>query len=410
LEEISNIEKLRDKLSLNQLQLNRLLELTFAINNNMKIDDLFKMYNSFLSWELKVKSMLFYFIDNEQWTCASSIGNITESDKVFFSTKFQFYKNSSQVKDNKDFAKHFDFIIPVFHKEHAIAYALIGGLENNEDEYSKIQFINTITNIIAVAIENKRLFKQQIEQKTLDREMVLARDMQLQLVPDSLPMNKSIDVNSIYHPHFAVGGDYFDCIALDIDRFLFVVADISGKGLSAALLMSNLQANIHAAVNIDSNIDLEILVHRLNKAILKVTKGEKYLTLFIAEYNTKSKLLKYINAGHIPPILFKNNQIYNLDKGTTIIGMFDILNNVEIETILLPENSLLLMFTDGITDIKNEQGIFYGQEYIEDFVLKNGHLDPQLLNEELMKVVEKFKGSENDYPDDITVLTCRFKG
>jgi phosphoserine phosphatase RsbU/P len=406
-EETFTIDQLQRKLSLNQLQLNRLLEITHAINNNMKIDGLFKMYNSFLSWELGVKNMALYIIEENKWGCSTKFGDFSDEETNEFSAHFAKYKKTEYVKEDKLLATYFEVIIPVYHKEEPIAYSLIGGIQKEEESFNKIQYITTITNIIAVAIENKRLFKRQVEQQTMNREMQLARDMQLQLIPEKLPVADSFQLSSIYLPNMAVGGDYFDCIAIDDSKMLFVIADISGKGLSAALLMSNLQANLHALVN-KQDTNLEQLVIKLNVAIKKITKGEKYLTLFVSIFDTTDNSLTYINAGHIPPILAYENDFSYLEKGTTIIGIFEDLDKIETTRLIIKKPSLLVLFTDGITDIKNETGKYFNQENIFEFVKTNNHLHPQRFNEELMATVNRFKGEENEFPDDITVLTCRF--
>jgi len=116
-------------------------------------------------------------------------------------------------------------VIPVKHKEQDIAFLFIGGLEEDDEMYNKVQFITTITNIIAVAIENKRLFKRQLEQSRMKREMELASEMQLQLVPSKLPSDECYELASIYKPQLGVGGDYFDYIELNEREFAFCVAD-----------------------------------------------------------------------------------------------------------------------------------------------------------------------------------------
>ena len=130
----------------------------------------------------------------------------------------------------------------MYHKKNPIAFALVGGVRADSDEYTRIQFITTFTNIIAVAIENKRLFKKQIEQERYARDMELASSVQKMLIPDHLPKSKFFEMATVYKPHFTVGGDYFDFIQYDERRLTFCIADISGKGVSAAILMANFQA------------------------------------------------------------------------------------------------------------------------------------------------------------------------
>ena len=176
-------------------------------------------------------------------------------------------------------------------KKMPLAYALIGGIKQKVDIYNKIQFITTITNIVAVAIENKRLFKRQLEQERFDRDIKLAREVQQMLIPEELPSTEAYELGSIYKPHSNVGGDYIDYIRFDEDRFVFCIADISGKGVAAAILMANFQAIIQSLIF--QYKDLETFIFALNETVFKrITKSDKYITFFIT-----------INYG----IIFTNN-------------------------------------------------------------------------------------------------------
>jgi sigma-B regulation protein RsbU (phosphoserine phosphatase) len=401
------MEDLERQLFLKQLQINRLLDITQAINNNVKAEGLFDMYKSFLSWELGVKRLaLFIPNDDAGWRVAISEGverkNLEyENIGLFLAT----FGNTLTKLDNikHPLAKQFDMLIPVFHKEKAVAYAFIGGYD--ESDFSKVQLITTITNITAVAIENKRLFKQQIAQERFKHEMSLASDMQQSLVPDKLPQNGMFEVSAIYKPHFGVGGDYFDCIKMRDDRYILIVADVAGKGLSAALLMANFQANLKALMFRAKTP--EEFIRQLNKAMWRVTKSEKFITMCVVEIDTSLKRLRYINAGHIPPVLRIGNETHLLKKGCTIIGFFESLPSLEIGEIYIHDEAMLVIFTDGITDTRNPFGFDYNEDILADFVSQNKGLGARQFNEKLMNVINDFKG-EADFPDDITVLTCRF--
>ena len=206
------LEKLEKELSLKQLQIKSLLTITQAINDNISAEGLFNMYKSFLSWEMAVHKMALYILKGESWICASQI-NFDHEAYPDMAEALQMYRRLYTVKEHDDPPiSEFDIIIPVYHKDTSIAYALIGGIREQEDLYNKIQFITTITNIIAVAIENKRLFNETIAKEKLKREMELATGVQHLLIPDTLPKTEKYELDSIYMPHFNVGGDYFDFI------------------------------------------------------------------------------------------------------------------------------------------------------------------------------------------------------
>lgn len=401
---LTRIEQLEKNLHLKQLQINRLLNITQAINNNVKADGLFSMYNEFLSWEMGIKKMALYVNRVGRWTCTSSIGISKELLEMDISDKLPQYKSLKSLDEtDHPLISEFDVVIPVLHKESPIAFAFIGGFNKDDDVYNKVQFITTITNIIAVAIENKRLFKRQIEQERLKHEMELASDMQHMLVPSRLPKGDCYEMASIYKPHLQVGGDYFDCFETE-NLISFCVADISGKGLAAALLMSNFQASLWALIHkCDGLADF---VRQLNESVLRITKSEKYLTFFVGEFDTRLRRLRYVNAGHIPPVLVKEGEVQLLDKGCTILGFFDELPSVEVGEVLIPDEAMVLTFTDGLTDIRNEGGDFFSEQLLQDFVKSHYKLSASEFNAKLMEFIDSFRGKQN-YTDDLTVLTCK---
>ncbi len=404
--DLSIKKQLEREVNLKQLQINCLLTITQAINDNVSAEDLYKMYNSFLSWEMGVKKMALYINEEDKWICTSSIGISEELEKIDISNRLHKYNRLKKLEDDKDslLFQEFDLIIPVLHKDVPITYAFIGGFDEEEDMYNKVRFITTITNIVAVAIENKRLFRRQVEQEKLKHEMGLASDMQQTMVPATLPKNADYELSSIYKPHLGVGGDYFDCIELGEGKFTFCVADISGKGLAAALLMANFQACFHTLITKKS--DMDVFVMDLNEALFRITKGDRFLTFFVAEYDRKTNELTYVNSGHNPPVMAMGNKIYNLDKGSTILGSFEQLPTVEVGKIILDENAILLSFTDGLTDIQNDKSEYLQESLLYEFTLKHYELSTEEFNKQLEKYIVDFKG-EGDYPDDLTVLTCK---
>ncbi|MDX1478224.1 MAG: SpoIIE family protein phosphatase [Saprospiraceae bacterium] len=400
------IKKERE-LNLKQLQIKSLLAITQAINDNVSADGLYNMYRSFMSWEMGVQKMALFIKEADTWRCVVEQNTEVPFDDAQMESLLQQYTRLHTIKkkDPKPL-KAFDIIIPVYHKKTPIAYALVGGIKEQEDIYNKIEFITTITNIIAVALENKRLFKQQVEQEALKREMDLASKVQRMLIPDELPNGEGFELDAIYQPHNNIGGDYFDIIRYDKKRLAFCIADISGKGIAAALLMANFQANLQSLIY--QYRDLATCVIALNQAVYRITRGDKYITLFIAELNLREKKLSYINAGHFPPFLKMNGKLVRLDIGCTVIGAFDHLPELEMGEIELEGDGLILTFTDGLTDLQNEAGEYFEDEHIEQVIAQNGYDSARAFNHRLLQTLDTFRGNRA-FPDDIAVLTCRFE-
>lgn len=404
-------ERLEHKLSLQQLQINRLLEITQAINNNFSKADLFKLYQDTLSWEMRIQTFALYTQISDEWECVASAGLGDTLLEMDITDHFSTFTRSTKVHEpDHPLLREFEFVIPVHHKKYPIAFAFLGEdlfTGERDDIYETIRFISAITNVIAVAIENKRLFKRQLEQERLNRELELAVQVQNMLIPNNtrLPKNNEYEFSGIYQPHKGVGGDYYDFLEVGDREISFCIADISGKGIAAALLMSNFQANLQSLVH-RKYLSVRKFTNRLNTLVYKATGGEKFITFFIARYHLKKKRLRYLNAGHNPPLMYSNGKIHRLDQGCTILGAFSKIPNVEFGEIYLDDDALFLLYTDGLTDLQNEQGDYFDEAHLERFLLEYNHLDVETLNSTLMDVIHKFKG-ENDFPDDISVLTGR---
>jgi sigma-B regulation protein RsbU (phosphoserine phosphatase) len=402
---LSRIEKLEREVSLKQLQVNSLLAITQAINDNVSADGLFSMYNTFLRWEIGIRKMALFFREGSVWHCATSLGVKQELLQGNLNGELERYRNKQGLEGNEHpLIGEFDLIIPVLHKDVPIAYSLLGGFSDEDDVYNKVQFVTTITNVIAVAIENKRMFKNQLQQEIVNREVELAAEIQRTLVPRRLPAGKNYQLSSIYRPHFAVGGDYYDVVEFADNKLAFCIADITGKGVAAALLMANFQANFRALVTRQPS--LEELVREMNAAVFNVTEGDRFITLFIAKYDVNTHTLHYINAGHTPPILLSNGEAIFLKNGTTVLGFMPELPFLEIGGVCLTEEALLFTYTDGLTDIRNDAGEDFHDELLLDFLREHADLSAKDLNTKLLDHIDAFRQKQS-FPDDITVLTCR---
>jgi sigma-B regulation protein RsbU (phosphoserine phosphatase) len=234
--------------------------------------------------------------------------------------------------------------------------------------------------------------------------MELAGEMQKMLIPNTLPHKDCYELASIYKPHLGVGGDYFDFIEFENGKIVFCVGDISGKGIAAALLMANFQANFHTLIN--KRTSLDEFIRDLNTSVNLITQGERFITFFIAEYDINSRTLSYVNAGHNPPVLVNKDVVYPLDKGCTILGSFEELPTVEVGSLEIDGEAVVLSFTDGLTDLKDDNGDYFSEQMLYDFTAKHYRSTAKEFNAKLMEHIEVFKGDQA-YPDDFTVLTCK---
>ncbi len=402
----TSVESLEKNLSFKQLQINRLLEITQAINSNVKTPDLYRIYRDTLSLVMGVQRLMLVVRDDTAWTCATSLGMDSEPAVLGIESHLATFTKTQGISlPAHPLLSKFDFVVPVLHKQSPLAYVLIGGGVEDGDRYERIQFITTITNIITVAIENKRLFKRQLEREKLHQELEVASKVQKMLIPEKLPADGPLQLSGIYRPHHGVGGDYYDFIPLEDGRLFFCIADVSGKGIGAALLMSNVQASLHALLT--QSLSFEQLVERLNKSVLRITGGDRFITMFLAMFDREKKSLAYVNAGHVPPIFRQGGETVRLGQGCPILGAFDRLPFLDIGTLTVGEGAFLVAFTDGLTDLLDEKDEFYGENRLLDLVRTHGDRPVAEFNARLEADLNEFR-QERAYTDDISILTCRF--
>lgn len=403
-EKVAHLERL---LTVKQLQINSLLEVSQAINNNFSTSALFRIYEFILRAQMGIQRLL-VFIKNDKWDCVCNSGISDLYLEINVDVDLSLFRNIATINASRnEKLKEFDVIIPVHHKDIPLAYVLIGDLktDDNDSLEEKLKFIQTITNIVIVAVENKKLFNSQIQQEVMRKELEFAAKMQSMLIPSDLPNNDVVEMASVYLPHHDIGGDYYDCLEISETELLFCIGDISGKGIAAALLMANFQANLRGEVSKLDN--LGEFVQYLNVKVNQITKGEKFITLFIGVYNSETRMLRYVNAGHNPPLLLKNDEVIELDKGCTLLGMFEELPVLRIGKEKIPEGAVLINYTDGLIDFESGAGEYFSQERLESFLINNGNLQMEDFNRKLLKYVSDFKG-EGLFIDDITILSCRF--
>ncbi len=399
---------LKKQIEKKELELNALLEITQAINSNVPEDSLYKIFNFTLRSNLNIKKLALFVYD-EIWSCKVSFGSTKNYYKVRLDERVKMVKNIHRMEefDNCDF-EEFDLVIPIAHKDETLALIFVGGLDfhhGSHDDGENIKFIQALSNIIIVAIENKKLARKQLEQEAFRKELEIASDVQQFLFPDKLPNTERLKLEASYLPHDRVGGDYYDYIPINKNQFLICVADVSGKGIPAALMMSNFQASLHTLLRQTPN--LKEIVEALNYQVLDSTKGEKFITFFGAVYDLSLKSMVYINSGHNPPILWdRKNGLRLLEDGSTVLGAMHPLPFINEGFIPDLDEFLLFCYTDGLTETINEEGKEFGVDYLTDYFKNNHYKDLKTIHQDLIVALDGFKG-RNSYRDDITLLSCR---
>ena len=402
-----------NRLKLSKFKLDTLLDFTQAINKNLPADALLKKVENVLRKDLNIGKIGIFMHSKDSWDLILESGCTKQScssisvEDILLPIKEIDFVSSTQENSLKDF----DIIIPVYNNNAPLAFVLIGDIDEEETGISPVikhlHFIQTLSNIVIVAIENIRLFEESLQQEALRKELELASKMQSLLIPDNeaLPRNKHLFVTGFYNPHYDVGGDYYDCIQLNRDEFAFCIADVSGKGMSAALLMANFQATLRALVT--PGMKLETLVRKLNKSVVQNASGEKFITLFLAKYNSRTRLLEYINAAHNPPVFYetRSSKITKFESSCVGVGMLDEIPAIQVGSISLMEESKIICYTDGLSELKNKKGRELGTRAIEKYIKAPVRVDENI--QELIKK-ENINDSNINLFDDISILGVHF--
>lgn len=358
---MDEIRSSKDRLKISKFKLDALLDITLSINANLSTEDLLSKYESILRNNLGIGKILI-FKHGYRWECILNAGFPKRLEKsIIVETMLLGFREIAIVTPELGF-EGVDIIIPILNNLVPLAYIFIGDIDEEGEGMSPVlkhlNFIQTFSSIIIVAIENIRLFNESLRQEALKKELELAARMQTALIPreNQLPDTGKIIVSGFYYPHSEVGGDYYDCVKLSENVTGFCIADVSGKGISAAMLMSNFQASFRALFTYD--IPLETLLNKLNSIIIANAAGEKFITFFVARYDQNSKSLEFINAAHNPPVLYNTvtGDIKHLIACCVGIGMLDDIPSKKKQKIQITDYSKIVCYTDGLSELKDANG------------------------------------------------------
>jgi sigma-B regulation protein RsbU (phosphoserine phosphatase) len=258
----------------------------------------------------------------------------------------------------------------------------------------------------------QRLLRESLEKTRLEGELEIAREVQNRLFPQTAPEVAGLELYGRCNPARTVSGDYYDFLRLDNGRVALVVGDISGKGISAALLMATLQSALHAQFYDGHNGSAALeaagtaeVVSRLNRQLYASTPREKYVTLFYGVYDSATRKLAYTNAGHLPPVLFRRDRIQRLEGGGTVVGLFPSARYTQAEIEIEP-GDLLLAFTDGMTEPENTYGQEFGEERLLDVAQRARSSPSEVMMNEIYRAVSDWTGSP-ELQDDMTLVVAQ---
>ena len=254
-----------------------------------------------------------------------------------------------------------------------------------------------------------RLIEEENKRQRLENEIFIAREVQNQLFPSTLPSVPGVEIEAICKAARSVSGDYYDFIQLSPTHVAIAIADISGKGISAALLMASLQAALRSQTLTEGSESLSTaeLVARLNKHLVRNTGDDRFATFFIAVYDSATRTLRYTNAGHLPSFLICNGSSHLLDKGGMVLGVLEDYS-YEQGVLEVAPDSLLIGYSDGLVEPENVYGEEFGIARLREAAVRVQSAKPLMVAESLMAAAEEWAGTP-EQADDMTVIVTRLR-
>jgi sigma-B regulation protein RsbU (phosphoserine phosphatase) len=302
-----------------------------------------------------------------------------------------------------------EYIIPLGNPQSPAGWFLIADFADSEAEAENdLIFIETIGNILIISLSNINYFHAKLKERDIMLELEVAGRLQKQALPSNFNINPRLDIYAVNVAHYKVAGDFYDLLPLNSNEIVFCIGDVSGKGIPAALLVANIQANIRALFNAET--PLHQIIKRLHNAIYSLSAEEEFVTLFIGKLNLRKENIVYINAGHNPIfIVRKDGIVKELSKGCIPLGLLP-LQNIEIGTEKFYPGDSIFLYTDGVVEEMNPSGELLGSQIIKDLLIEKRNQSSRQIILEILERVWKHAQTYKHYSlsDDVSMMMLKF--
>ncbi|MFC1724495.1 SpoIIE family protein phosphatase [candidate division KSB1 bacterium] len=412
-------EELRDvnkRLDGSIQQLNTLFDIGRGLSSTLEKDKIIKLLSYSLMGQMMINKYALFLIDKDKYELFHNKGIKQFNEKTVLDActkeliKLENLELPIEVDSTENLAALSDcsvsLIVPMTIQNKLNGLILVGKkVDNSKFKQAEKDFLFLLGNQAMISLENARLFIETIEKQKLEEEINLAKEIQQKLLPKSIPEIKDFDVAAINVSSKQVGGDYYDVILDDDNNLSVVIADVSGKGFPASLLMSNLQASLKALVKMKHPIPE--MVSKVNDIIFENTDLDKYITFFYGKIDSEKKTINYCNAGHNPPLVYRpeTGEFIELEIGGIILGMMENMKFDEGQFKLLP-GDVITLYTDGITEAMNHEQEEFEEENLKKVIIENHTKSADDLLIEITSTVEKH-ASGNVQSDDITLILVK---
>ena len=294
--------------------------------------------------------------------------------------------------------------VPLWNEKEVIGLIYIDNLISKRTfTQSDLRLIALIANMAAVKIENAILLEEQLEKRRIEEQLAVAAQIQRRLLPQVNPVIPNYEIYGVNHSCYEIGGDYYDFIWKNSGRLAIVIADVSGKGVGAALLMAAFQASIRTLVK--SEIEPAELISQLNQVMLENSPPNKYITVFYGELDVEKNTFQYVNAGHNPPIFCKDQECTLLPAGGPVVGIVAGAK-YQSQTIEILPKDLLFLYTDGISECQDPDEQEFGEDGVIKFLKRNSKDGVDELSQKLELDIREFTRGAPPL-DDSTLIFLR---
>jgi len=415
--EDTGIINLKKELKLKKFQFDSIFEFSETIYSAFDIDSIIRIYFSTLMGQLGLTRLFFY--DSRNKILEKRGFRISEGDKKNL-------EKGLKKLGNDWFTIKVDDLVPddqglqELLKEKKI-HQLINISESSKNcivlgvslKFNKLELSNEnvdlsffVSKFSLSAIDNAFMINRLIESKRVEHEMKIARDIQLALLPQEIPALENFEIGVIYQPINEVGGDYYDILNERGGMLPILIADVEGKGLSAALLAASSQA-IFRSMNELYFFSIEKFVSKANALIYDFTRGNRFITLCWMLLDDCKRTITYVNAGHVAPMLISDESVTLLEKGGFLTGFISEAQ-YEQDTVQLKPGDLVVAFTDGVNEVENNQGEEFGDEAVIAYLRDNQGLPASQMASGLFAEIKKFSGNKK-FRDDFTLIIIKAK-
>ncbi len=394
-------------------ELNTLFDLSKEFNLLVDREKISRIFKFALLGQLFIRTFFLIYKNQDDVNLLASSGLDEQPDQslinqIFEETEEDVITVDDSFKENHLWIRKNDIsaLIGVTIQNEKVAVIGVGERANKVPfTETDFNFLKSLANLAVISIQKTYFLEERIDKERMEEELSIAKSIQEGLLPDPIPQIEGVDLAARTLASREVGGDYFDIARTPDKNAIFAIADVTGKGVPAALLMANLQSMLHVLLPVD--ISLSEATERINNLIFKNTPPDKFITFFWAKYLITHKILRYVNAGHNPPLLLRknSNEFEELSEGGLLLGAMESMMPYEQKEIQLNPNDLLVCYTDGVNEAMDMEEKEYGTDRLKECILNNREKSSEKIIDAIVKEVASF--SNHKLSDDLTLLVVK---